>query len=373
MRVALRDRSVSGMLIEISLRLVEHHRRQAARGDIGEQVLIVLQMRRALRGLRRRIERSVVVERLVMRLEVRAAARRLGCIDHPAQLFCGLFAVRDRGIPRACIPDPGDVPAAQAIADGGGGLRRQGRRFCGVCILPARIGRGRRIAARLIGGLHGVDGVELAVAEIAGRCDIAASLELGRPVERRSRRVFGPREPRQIVAGAIRVEDRNGRPGLRLLRIRVLRRTGADQILMVQERAAEGPLEKIVRQYVFARERIKRGAARVVVAHRETARVRPCGVLIVPAAVDLHLMFEEAVIQIARDDRDGERDARLRCKRVLDRERRIRQAGALRLRDHRSVARCGNAAPRGGQRRKHGAVAIALRGVRTEAAARHGR
>ena len=37
-RIAIRDRSVAWVLIEIALRLVERDRRQAACGDIGEQV-----------------------------------------------------------------------------------------------------------------------------------------------------------------------------------------------------------------------------------------------------------------------------------------------------------------------------------------------
>ena len=51
-RIAFRDRRVAGMLIQIALRLVEHHRRQAAGGGIGDQLAIVLQVRGALARLR---------------------------------------------------------------------------------------------------------------------------------------------------------------------------------------------------------------------------------------------------------------------------------------------------------------------------------
>ena len=129
---------------------------------------------------------------------------------------------------------------------------------------------------------------------------------------------------------------------------------------MIEERAAERTLKEVIGQHVLPRERIQRRAAVVVVSHREAARVAPCGVAVVLAAVDLHLMLEEPMHQIARDRRGGERDARLRGESMLDREGSVRQTRALGLRDHGHVARGGHAAPRRRQRLEHRAVAVAL-------------
>ena len=82
---------------------------------------------------------------------------------------------------------------------------------------------------------------------------------------------------------------------------------------MIQERAAERALKEVIGEHVLARERVQRRIAVVVVAHGEAARIGPGGVAVVLAAVDLHLMLEEAMPQIARDDGGRQRDAGLRA------------------------------------------------------------
>jgi len=72
-------------------------------------------------------------------------------------------------------------------------------------------------------------------------------------------------------------------------------------------------------------------------------------------------MLEEPVPQIARDRRAGERDPGLRREGVLDGKGSIRQARALRLRDHGCIARGRHGAPGRRQHGQHRAVAVALR------------
>ena len=75
----------------------------------------------------------------MMGLKVRDGRRRIGRIDHlPSFPSRRLFAVRDRGIPRTCVPGPFNVLGAQAVADGGSGLRRQGGRVRRVGVETAR-------------------------------------------------------------------------------------------------------------------------------------------------------------------------------------------------------------------------------------------
>ena len=190
-RISFGDGRVARMLIEVALRLVERHGGQAARGDIGDQLLIVLQVRGALGAPSRRIEVRVVIEGLMMRLEIGAPARRLGRIDDAA--FCAgrLAAVGERRVPGAGIPRPGDMFLVQPVADGGRRLRRQGGVLGGVRVEPGGIARRGRIAARLIRRLHGIHRMELAVAEVVGRRDVAALRELRRSIQRRGGRTRG--------------------------------------------------------------------------------------------------------------------------------------------------------------------------------------
>ena len=74
---------------------------------------------------------------------------------------------------------------------------------------------------------------------------------------------------------------------------------------MIQEGAAKGALEKIVGEHEFLRQTIQRRLAVIIMSHGETTRIRPRGIAIVLAAVDLHLVLEEAMRKIARHGRCG--------------------------------------------------------------------
>ena len=139
-------------------------------------------------------------------------------------------------------------------------------------------------------------------------------------------------QPRQVMARGILLEHGDGGFRRRRIGIRIFRRAGADQVLVIQERTAERALEKIVGEHEFLapRRRAPNGCSRSV-PWRKTAGIGPGGIAIVLAAVDLHLMLEEAMPQIARHGGGRQRDMGLRREGMLDRERRIGQADALLL------------------------------------------
>ena len=114
------------------------------------------------------------------------------------------------------------------------------------------------------------------------------------------------------------------------------RRAAADQVLVIEERSAEGPLEEVVGQNVLLRERVQLGLAVVPVTHRQTAGVLPRGELIVGAPVDLHDVLEEPMRHVARHVQRGQQRAAVRDESRLDAERRVRQVVGLRLRSRRS-------------------------------------
>src|SRR5277367_716867 len=120
---------------------------------------------------------------------------------------------------------------------------------------------------------------------------------------------------------------------------------------MIQERTAKSALKKIIGEHELARQGIKRRTAGVVVSHRQTARIRPRGVAIILAAIDLHLVLVEAMPQIMRNGVCRQRGLRLRSEAVLDGKWRVWQPHALLLRDNRFDSRRGYAAP---SRRQHG-------------------
>src|ERR1019366_10265215 len=105
---------------------------------------------------------------------------------------------------------------------------------------------------------------------------------------------------------------------------------GTNQILVIEKRAAERALKKTIGQYVLARQSKQRRMAVIVMAHGQPAGIPPRGIAVVAAAVDLHLMFEKPMIQVARHGRRGERDLRLRGESAFDRKRRVRQPRTLR-------------------------------------------
>ena len=191
-----------------------------------------------------------------MRLEVGAAARSLGRIDHAALRRRRLRARRRAPPSRRPHTRPsspvfsfkrspmvGSVCGGRVVA------------WTGSAYSPARIARRGRIAARLIRRLHGVHRAELAVAEVVCGRDVAALRELRRSIERGGGSAGGGLQARQKVAGGVRLQDRDRWLRGRAIGIRILGRAGADQVLMVQERAAERPLKKVIRQHVLAGER----------------------------------------------------------------------------------------------------------------------
>ena len=119
----------------------------------------------------------------------------------------------------------------------------------------------------------------------------------------------------------------------------------------------------MVGEHVLSRERVQRRAARVVVTHGQAAGVGPGGILVVLAAVDLHLMLIEPMIQIPCHGHRRQADSGLRRERGFDRKRGVRQSRTHRLSDDRLVARCGDPTPGLRQARQRGPIAISLRNV----------
>src|SRR5437667_4935000 len=83
MRVAADEVGVRGMLGENSDRLVERNLRQCPGVDVAQEIFAILEMRGAIGRARRKA--SVVIERLVMRLEVGTAFT--ACVDDTALLL----------------------------------------------------------------------------------------------------------------------------------------------------------------------------------------------------------------------------------------------------------------------------------------------
>ena len=197
----------------------------------------------------------------------------------------------------------------------------------------------------------------------------------GGPSSAEARRAVRQLEPRQVMARGVLLQDRDRRACAGdESAMRILGRAGADQVLMIEERAAERPLEEMIREHVPARERDTMPSR----CSRSAPCVRPpasdhAAIAVVLAAVDLHLVLEEPVHQIAGDRRGRERHAGLRGERMLDRERRVRQTRALACVTTGTYPGGGHAAPGRRQRRQHAAVAVALRDDRRAADGRRGR
>ena len=152
------------------------------------------------------------------------------------------------------------------------------------------------------------------------------------------------------------------------------RHAGADQVLVVQVRAAERAHEEVVGQRVLLGDLPQPHAAAVVVAHRQAAGVGIGGEAVVAAVADLHDVVVEAVHQVARGDRlRHDHAAAVQARRVVDAKRLVGHAGALRLRQRHRLAVGGEAAPGRRQRRQHGAVEVLLRHVRAARARVHAR
>ncbi|CAN6484153.1 unnamed protein product [Victoria cruziana] len=155
-------------------------------------------MRGARGRLLHRVKGGVVVEGLVVGLEADVFGVGIGLaghagVDDAALQVGGACAIGQRGVPGAAIPGPAQALGAEQVADGGGGLWRQGR-------------------------LHGVDGVELAVAEVVGRGQVAAELEARPAAHRRGRALCAGLQARQIGALGIGFQDGDGGLGRRGIR-----------------------------------------------------------------------------------------------------------------------------------------------------------
>ncbi len=228
-------------------------------------------------------------------------------------------------------------------------LRRQ-RRGDGRVGKRCIAARGRLVAARLIRRLHRVDSEEV-------RREVARIHELRRTAERRSRRI---RRERQRDAIRVHCGDRAGRDAR--VRVRIGRRARAGKPLVIQERTAERAHEEVVGERVLLRDLPQRQLVGVqrVVAHHQTAGIGDSGEPVVLAAVDLHLVLVEAVVQVAR----RHADRRVEAVRIVDREGGVRQVRRHRLRHRRRHAGLRETVPDLRQRRQHGAVAVELLGAR---------
>jgi len=154
MGIARSDIGITGMLIEVALRFVKRHRRQFPGGCILQETAVeILQMPGPVSGMLDRIHVGKVIERLMMKLEIRCRRRK----------FAIPLSTVQGGIPGTGIPGPVDAFGRQQIADIFLRLRRQGRRIGAVGKQFGAVAGSRRDIARLIGRLHGIDRIEHAL------------------------------------------------------------------------------------------------------------------------------------------------------------------------------------------------------------------
>ena len=207
------------------------------------------------------------------------------------------------------VPRPRDALGVEAVADRRGALRRQRVRRGRVAV--ARVaGRGRQLAARLERGLHRVDGVVHAALVL--RRQVAVADEARRTGQGAARRA-GSCDQTNATA-RVGLDGADQLLGRRAVGVGVLGRAGADEVLVVQERAAERAHEEVVGERVATRHLPHRQRAAVVVAHRQPAGIGPGGEAVVAAAVDLHDVVVVAVDEVARHRRRTAR--RRRCRRA---------------------------------------------------------
>ena len=96
--VAVGHVCVAGVLVQVALRFVKTHRGEGAGGRCRqERGVEILQVRGPRARPGGRVERNVIVERLVVRLKLRRAA-----VDELARLR----RAGARGVPRAAVPGP---------------------------------------------------------------------------------------------------------------------------------------------------------------------------------------------------------------------------------------------------------------------------
>ena len=242
----------------------------------------------------------------MVHLEVGAVREfALGAVAVPVQ----------RRLPRAAIPGPVDALGREHVADVLVLLRRQRVR-------AGRVGAGRVV--RILGEGRGVgraDGVHRP--EVGGQR--GATLKLRLAVHRTGWRIVGELEPGVVGPAALGDGDvvlRRAGVG-----VRIERRLRGDEILVVEERTAEGAHEEVVAQRELLGQapqaQVHRAVA--VVAHDQRAGVAPGDEAVVAPAVDLHLVLVERVDQVARHHALRQRFA---VRRVQG-KRRVRQAGEI--------------------------------------------
>ena len=284
------------MLVLIAERLHEAHLGQRPILGGGDELDLVLQVCRTIGGAGG-VAREVV-ERLMVELEGRIGAERVlavGGRDVRVRARAIRRAVRParsgrvarRVVPAPRVPRPADAGIAHPIADVQGRVRVIGRRLWSAeaaLRLPRRLERiDRPVAAGEARDGRG---------KVARLGDVAVDRGLVGPVER-IRVVRAAREPRGIEQRVL--TGRRARPEERL---------GADQILVVEIRAAERPLEEVVGDHVLRSAAsmevlVDREGRRVVVAHDRPDRVAPGDVAVLLTAVELVLLLVELVDEVA--------------------------------------------------------------------------
>ena len=129
---------------------------------------------------------------------------------------------------------------------------------------------------------------------------------------------------------------------------------------MIEEGAAKSAHEIIIGQRIALRDRPQRQLRAVVMAHNQSAGIAESDEFVVPAAVDLHLVFIKAMRQISGRRAEGGVEAG----RIVDGERRVGQMGRPLFVDGRPEAIRRQAAPHRRQFGQRRAVAIELpRGI----------
>ncbi len=256
---------VAGMFVLRPVGLDETHRRQLAPPGGLDELGLVPQV--AASGLARGV-RGEVVQGLMVVLEQRP----------------GMPGVRVA--PAAGVPVPADLGLGEPVTD----VRIDG-------IVDQR--QLRAATERRAGRLHGVDRI-VAAGQVGerGRAGLGQLRILDRGTGRG--RVQGV----AAVGEAGAVHDRvqvGGAAGVG--RVGVDRGTGGDQVLMVEERSAEGRLEEVVGDHVIGcaaavQVLVDRQCRGVVDTHRQTDGVAAGDVAILPTTVELILLLVEAVDQI---------------------------------------------------------------------------
>ena len=275
---------IASVQVEVALRLVETHGRQAASLGVSQkavaarliaQACVAQALAALLRVLRTLLNK--VVEWLVVVLEV-------GDLGDPVRAL----ELLQRGLPGPRVPGPVNVLFAQFVADMLMALWHQYAWQVGLGIVGTL---GVADPGRPVRRRHGVD-CKTVRSKSAGTELRGAGHGAGRGFVQRLQACTG-----RVIA----LQNSNLRLGNRGIRVRIERHRCADQVLVVKERTAKSPLEEVVAQYEFTgyvpqTQRILRLG---VVAHGQAAGIPPGHELVVLAIVDLHLVLIEHMPQVA--------------------------------------------------------------------------